>query len=653
MDIDVPHGLRSGRAAETRVGFPGRPAEVIDRATLRPVYRFPAILEGSLWAVLILTGLVVPDSTPGQETGSEEGGQPLLDQAVRLRLSASSMNDLERVVELGQQAIRKGLDEESAQFAKSLIHSTLFEHGSRIAEIIFRQKPPDQRWPLMRQIALRDLEKALTYDSQLGEAHLLIARLHLLPRGDLERGRKAAEAAAKLITENPQLRSTALVARGQYRDDQSERLADFTEAIRLDPRNVDAWRERGLQYLLQENFAQAVEDFSQLLDLAPEDVVGLQAVARALFREEKLDEALHYINKAIEVQPDRPTGYMLRAQIQVWRDDITAALSDLGRALDIQPGETRALVFRASLWYRQGKVDYAKADLERALDLEPDFKLAVQMRIDIARSEGRFSDAIADLNRLLQRDPRNAGLRLQIAVCYHEDDRPRKAIEICTSVLQGDVDDDTAGEALSLRAGACLTVGRHAQAIDDYEAALKLRPDDSLVLNNLAWVLATSPRDQLRNGQRSVELATRACEVTDYKAPHILSTLASGYAEMGDFDTAIQWSTKAVDLARQELAAADASQDPAEGKRLKEQLDQLEQELARYRQKQPWRELLEKEDRVDPAGAFDEMDLKAPTPDVEPADPNPTDDSTGQTDQESRGQEPEPETPPGPAPDAP
>jgi hypothetical protein len=43
-------------------------------------------------------------------------------------------------------------------------------------------------------------------------------------------------------------------------------------------------------------------------------------------------------------------------------------------------------------------------------------------------------------------------------------------------------------------------------------------------------------------------LATKACELTDYKEAHILSTLASTYAELGDFETAIKWSEKSVEL---------------------------------------------------------------------------------------------------------
>ena len=100
----------------------------------------------------------------------------------------------------------------------------------------------------------------------------------------------------------------------------------------------------------------------------------------------------------------------------------------------------------------------------------------------------------------------------------------------------------------------------------------------------LAWVLATSPDDGVRNAKRSIELATKACELTEYKQAHILSTLASGYAESGDWETAIKWSTKAVEA----------------GHDNEETEDQLKKELESYKEKKPWREKQEVEENTKP-----------------------------------------------------
>jgi Tfp pilus assembly protein PilF len=123
-------------------------------------------------------------------------------------------------------------------------------------------------------------------------------------------------------------------------------------------------------------------------------------------------------------------------------------------------------------------------------------------------------------------------------------------------------------------------MGKHIDAAQDYERAYEIDPEDSALLNNFSWLLSTSPDDEVRDGERAIELAMKAAELTDFQKAHILSTLAAGYAETGDFDKAREWSTKAVELA-------------AEG----EQKENLSKELESYQEDKPWRERQEEKDR--------------------------------------------------------
>src|SRR5690606_22601961 len=121
------------------------------------------------------------------------------------------------------------------------------------------------------------------------------------------------------------------------------------------------------------------------------------------------------------------------------------------------------------------------------------------------------------------------------ALFYLAAKQPRKAIEKCKAALEKDPENFV---ALRTRADALLSIGKHAEAVADFERAMILRPSDDGVLNNLAWVLATSPEDNVRDGERAIEIATQACRATNYRKAHILSTLAAAFAESGNWEKA-------------------------------------------------------------------------------------------------------------------
>jgi tetratricopeptide (TPR) repeat protein len=74
-------------------------------------------------------------------------------------------------------------------------------------------------------------------------------------------------------------------------------------------------------------------------------------------------------------------------------------------------------------------------------------------------------------------------------------------------------------------------------AIQHYCESLLAEPNNPVVLNNLAWILATG-KPELRNGKEAVQLAARAVELTDYRVPVFIATLAAAYGETGDFSKA-------------------------------------------------------------------------------------------------------------------
>ncbi len=514
----------------------------------------------------------IPGSLLAQEPDAPAAsGLDKLDRAVRLKLSVERLDDLENIIELCQEALDEGIPDDHEAMAKQLMASTLYERALQVAGSVL-QGNIDGSWMIRRKTALEDLERASEINPNDGEALLMLAQLHELPGGEDAKGREAASRAVELLKSNPERYSEALTVRAAFQQDIQARLADYDAAIEADQANTDAWRERGRTKLAMGDAEAALNDFRHLLEVDKEDVVSLQAMGEAMASLGEYDEARKTLDELIEKTPDQSVGYAIRARVRMAQGDLDAAEEDLNAAIKIDPRDLIALMMRTRLRMTLEKNDLALSDANRVLELRPGLPQAILLRSLVHSAAKDYPKAVSDLKRLLRRDEKSVEIRLQLATIYAIDGKPREAIKLFSDVLDEEPDQ---WEALRGRADANLSAGAHLAAIADYDKVLEIEPDDSSVLNNLAWLLATSPDENVRDGKRAIKIATKACELTGYEAPHIVSTLAAAYAETGNYDEAIKWSKKAVEKGKGEIK------------------DQLKKELESYQRNEPWREIQE------------------------------------------------------------
>jgi tetratricopeptide (TPR) repeat protein len=118
--------------------------------------------------------------------------------------------------------------------------------------------------------------------------------------------------------------------------------------------------------------------------------------------------------------------------------------------------------------------------------------------------------------------------------------------------------------------------GRMKEAVGAYSAALDRLPDDVRLLNRVAWILATTSDDGLRDATRAKSLAERAVRLTEGRDPVSLDSLGASLAGLAQFEQAVGAATEALQLARR---------DPGS-----ELLRDLEFRLGLYSRGQPFRE---------------------------------------------------------------
>lgn len=553
--------------------------------------------------VLVLTLVLGPSSL----ARAQNAGEAKLNDATAAKLNASSPADFEKVIELCEEALAEGLDDGGTRIAKQLLAAAALQR----AQIMVQGLPAAANNPnalrQLRRKTMDSLNKAVEANPELTEAFLLMAKLETLPGGNRTQAMEYLTKSIDLLKDKPVDRSAVYIMRAQLQEDNESRIQDLRKAIEADSTNTDAWQALVVMQLALGKFQETVDDAKKMLERDDSNDIALQAAIDALLGLKKEDEAIELLNGRIEKDDTNGAYYRVRAlalRQKSYNEDLSEeqrdainkrAMDDLNKAIELNNRDSVALVLRGTLYYEQDEIEKANRDVSDSLLIEPNSAQGVLLRSLVAAREGRFADAVADMEVLVRVNPNEEWVR-QLANYYLMDKRPRLAIKLLDQLLAEDKEN---WRAMRLRGDAKLSVGLHREAVEDYESAVAILEkkravkkdeessdfDYSGLLNNLAWVLATSPKDELRDGKRSVELGLKACEATDYKAAHILSTLAAGYAEVGDFENARKWSAKAVELGKEEE---------------NEQVEQLEKELESYEMDKPWREAQETEENNQP-----------------------------------------------------
>ncbi|MGA2176816.1 MAG: tetratricopeptide repeat protein [Verrucomicrobiota bacterium] len=188
----------------------------------------------------------------------------------------------------------------------------------------------------------------------------------------------------------------------------------------------------------------------------------------------------------------------------------------------------------------------AEAECNKAISISPTYGLLSALMGDILLMEGKFDQSIERLNFALKADPTLVDARLPLGRALLAKRRPLEAAADFKAVLQAEPRNF---EAETWLGRALLIQGKTADGIAEFRRSLTLQPNQPEVLNDLAWILATSPHLEIRNGAEAVKLASRACQLMGNKQPILIGTLAAAYAEAGRWDEAVAAAQQAHDLA--------------------------------------------------------------------------------------------------------
>jgi tetratricopeptide (TPR) repeat protein len=339
--------------------------------------------------------------------------------------------------------------------------------------------------------------------------------------------------------EDPFQRGVAAQEAGRF----NEAIAAYSTVITSRPDFAMAYYNRGLARLKLKDLEGAVADLSRTLDIDKDKSEAFLARGMALQGLKRDDEAILDFTDALKLKEADAEAHRLRAIS--WRafGKSDAALADLGMAIRIEPNRTELYTNRAEIYQVLGNKPGATVD-ETLESLTKKIVASADNSARRARGQAFFAIteyelALADEIALLTRG--------QTLFVMGDD---QGALTNYNAVIKAG--GQRTPEALAGRAVLHETREDFAAAISDYEQAIKASPKDADLLTRCAWLLATCGDSKLRDGARAVQYARRAGELTEWKDWFSLDAYAAAFAEAGDFDNAVTWQERAIELGPEE-----------------------------------------------------------------------------------------------------
>ena len=335
--------------------------------------------------------------------------------------------------------------------------------------------------------ASADADKAISLDAKFEEAWRVRGDV-LWAHGSLP---EAIQAFSRALETAPQ-DSGVLMKRGSVYASMklpAKAMSDFDEAQRIDPGNPAGLRARAVVLEQQGDLAGALGALDKAVALRPEDPSILLLRALMLARHGRNAEALQALQASIVIRPTLE-AYTLSAQYRP-TEDRKAALADLDAAMKLDPAASSPYSVLGKFRLADDDPTGAIPALEKAVQIEPDNPQPHELRAEAYDLVGRYDEAVKDLDALIAKFPGNAELlmtRCRVrAMAGRELDR---ALADCKAGAELDL----SASALDERGFVKLRMGRYAEAIADYDAALKLIPSsaDALYGRGLAERLSNA-----------------------------------------------------------------------------------------------------------------------------------------------------------------
>lgn len=396
----------------------------------------------------------------------------------------------------------------------------------------------------------------------------------LLAKKDIAGARKNFEKALAINpTFFPAVASLATLDLADKKPDDAQKR--FEAVLSADSKNTQALLALAeLKSATNGNAGEVNALLDKAVSAAPTDVAVRLAQIQNHLKNKDNKKALTAATNAAAALPDKAEILEALGRIQQISGDLNQASITFGKMASLEPASATPLLRLAEVQFANKSKEDAVKSLKKALEIKPDLLEAQRALIQIAMENKNTNEALAIARNVQKQRPKEAAGYLLEGGIYSVNQTLPQAIDIYRTGLKASQSPDLAiklhatlfnsgnkAEAEKLATawlkehpkdvGFRMYMGdlatgakNYGQAVQHYQSALSLQPNNALILNNLAW-----SSGQIKS-PKALEYAEKANELAPNQ-PALMDTMAMLIAEKGDTAKAIELLRKAISIAPQ------------------------------------------------------------------------------------------------------
>ena len=218
-----------------------------------------------------------------------------------------------------------------------------------------------------------------------------------------------------------------------YLGEADEAIMLYTEAIKMEPKNVIAYNKRGLAYYSMNEYSDAADDFNKAVTLAPNDPISYlnRGYIYGLLNDN--NQEIDDYNKAIQLDPNLSKSYFYRSQYYHYQKDKkekSREMDDLNKAIELVENDEDSnkennndlyiyYTYRGEAYLNIKDTDKAKENFKKAIHLDPEHASGAYRNIgNLYLKEKNYNRAIENYTKAVQIDYSDGEAYFNRGKCY-------------------------------------------------------------------------------------------------------------------------------------------------------------------------------------------------------------------------------------------